>query len=166
MKWQRWVVVSWIAMGSLAAWGQATAEYGLAASKSAAAASAVTDKLNRSSAAAVAAAGDKAARASGGATSKTAPASAAPRASQGQRHSQAEAKQPIQEKPALAPETASPVAQPAPRNLQPAGISLSRGAVAKERAPSTRYPGVVRIESAAPPQEKADKAAAPKPPQP
>ena len=164
MKWQRWVVVVGVAMGSLAAWGQATAEYGVAASKSAAAAAAATDKLNRSSAAALAAAGDQVNRASGGAARKTAPAAAAPSASQRQPHSQAQAKPPIEEKPAAVAETTSPVAGPAPR-IRPAGISLSRGAAAEERAPSSRYPGVVKVESTAPPQEKADKTP-PKPPQP
>jgi hypothetical protein len=163
MKWQRWIVVFSIVFGSMAAWGQATAEYGLAASKSAAATAATLDKLNRSSSAAIAAAGASASRATEENGRKTSSAAAAPSARQVQRQTQAHAKPPSQGKPAVVPETPSPIAQPASRNL-PAKISLSRGAAAREGAPSTKYPGIVKLDSPAAPSEKST--APSKPPQP
>lgn len=144
MKWQCFVIVGWVAIGSAGAWGQAAAEYGVTASSSAAATAAATDKLKRQSSAAIAAAAANLDRPMSGSAKRATPAPVVTGTSRGQRHSR------VQPKPTPVPKSTSTV--------HPIEISLVGGAVSKQRAPDPKYPGVVDFETPPIPAAKPDKA--------
>ncbi len=153
MKRHGLIIISSLVVGSVGAWGQATAEYGVAASKSAAATAAATDKLNRTTSGAVAGIGSKLDRTLGESTAKHKPAAVAPGSARAQTRPRAEQK-------ALPATPATPA--PETRTSDSSGMLVVGGSDTTQRPSAAKYPQVVDIGGASPAAKAASAPTKPK----
>lgn len=131
MNWQRAFIAGCLLFGSVAVWGQAAAEYGITASKTAATAAAVAKSLSRQTSATISAAANLDVRTNRHSVTAT------PRSPQARPIHRPAPHRPVQA-------ATTPVPATTTSNTGLATISVQGGVVGK-RQPDPKYAGVVQI---------------------